>query len=310
MTDQKNIKVNNVDDETRIDRWLKRRFPLLTQSFIENKLRRGLIKINDKKVKSNHQVLAGEIVSISNFSEKIFSKIEINKIKKFIPKIFFSMFKSSIIFESEDFMVINKWTGISVQGVNNNEISIDDIIINISDKFNLVHRLDKDTSGLLIIAKNYKSVKIFGKLFRDHEILKMYLAFCQGVPRNLNSIVKLKINKKNSKKNLKTITKYKVVNKSSKISLILYKPLTGKTHQLRIVSKYLNCPIIGDRKYGKNKNYSKEQLMLNAFYLKFTFKNHQYEFQSKIPTHILKFMKKINMQIPTKEKLKNLLETF
>ena len=109
------------------------------------------------------------------------------------------MFKSSIIFESEDFMVINKWTGISVQGVNNNEISIDDIIINISDKFNLVHRLDKDTSGLLIIAKNYKSAKIFGELFRDHEILKMYLAICQGVPRNLNSIVKLNINKKNSK---------------------------------------------------------------------------------------------------------------
>ena len=70
MTDQKNIKVDNIDDETRIDRWLKRRFSLLTQSFIENKLRRGLIKINHKKVKSNYQVLAGDIVSISNFSEK------------------------------------------------------------------------------------------------------------------------------------------------------------------------------------------------------------------------------------------------
>ena len=189
LTDQKKIKVNNIDDETRIDRWLKRRFPLLTQSFIENKLRRGLIKINDKKVKSNHQVLAGEIVGISNFSEKIFSTIKINKSKKFIPKKILFMFKSSIIYEFIDFMVINKWTGISVQGVNKNEISIDDIITNISNKFSLVHRLDKETSGLLIIAKNYKSAKGFGKLFRDQEIDKMYLAICQGVPRNLNSIV-------------------------------------------------------------------------------------------------------------------------
>ena len=92
MTDQKKIKVNNVDDETRIDRWLKRRFSLLTQSFIENKLRRGLIKINDKKVKSNYQVLAGEIVSISNFSEKIFS-IEINceELKNLYLKNFFKV---------------------------------------------------------------------------------------------------------------------------------------------------------------------------------------------------------------------------
>ena len=310
MTDQKNIKVDNIDDETRIDRWLKRRFSLLTQSFIENKLRRGLIKINHKKVKSNYQVLAGDVVSILKFSEKIFSTIKITKTKKFIPKEIFSIFKSSIIYESFDFMVINKWTGISVQGTNKREISIDDIINNISDKFSLVHRLDKDTSGLLIIAKNYKSAKVFGKLFRDRKIEKIYFAICQGIPRNLNSIVKLGINKKKSNKNLQTITKYKVVNKSNKISLILYKPLTGKTHQLRIVSKYLNCPIVGDAKYGNNKNHSKEQLMLNAFYLQFTFKNQQYEFRSILPKNIIKFMKRVNLVIPKGEKIENLSKTF
>ena len=310
MTDLKNIKVNNIDDESRIDRWLKRRFPLLTQSFIENKLRRGLIKINHKKVKSNYQVLDGDVVSISKFSEKIFSTIKITKTKKFIPKETISVFKSSIIYESLDFMVINKWTGISVQGVNKKEISIDDIINNIADKYSLVHRLDKDTSGLLIIAKNYKSAKVFGTLFRDQKIEKMYFAICQGVPKNLNSIVKLGINKKKSNKNLQTITKYKVVNKSNKISLILYKPLTGKTHQLRIVSKYLNCPIIGDSKYGNNKNYSKEQLMLNAFYLQFTFKNYQYEFSSILPQNILRFMKRVNLVFPKGVKIEDLSKTF
>ena len=111
MTDQKNIEVDNIDDETRIDRWLKRRFSLLTQSFIENKLRRGLIKINNKKVKSNYQVLAGDIVNISNFSEKIFSKTIIIKTKKFIPKEIFSKFKDSIIYENfypDPFAIRNK----------------------------------------------------------------------------------------------------------------------------------------------------------------------------------------------------------
>ena len=310
MINQKNIKVTSIDDETRIDRWLKRKFSLLTQSFIENKIRRGLIRINQKKIKSKHKVLTGDIVTICEFSEKIFPKIKITKIQKTIPKKILAGFRNSIIYESADFMIINKWTGISVQGVSKQEISIDDIISNISDKYSLVHRLDKETTGLLVISKHYKSAKIFGKLFKDHEIEKYYLAICQGVPNNLDSIVKLGINRKNSDKKLKTITQYKVINTFKKISLILYKPLTGRMHQLRIVSKYLNCPIIGDTKYASNNKYLNEQLKLNAFYLKFTFNNHQYEFRSKLPTHILKFMKKIRMLIPTKERLENLSKTF
>ena len=89
----------------------------------------------------------------------------------------------------------------------------------------------------------------------------MYLAICQGSPRNLNSIVKLGINRKNSDKKLPTVTKYKVINKFNKVSLVLYKPLTGRMHQLRIVSKYLNCPIIGDEKYSINNKYTKLKLL-------------------------------------------------
>ena len=310
MTDQKKIIVTSADDETRIDRWLKRRFSLLTQSFIENKLRRGLIRVNHKIVKSNYKVLANDVINISGYSEKIYSKIKIKKIKKSIPKRILEKFNNSVIYESNDFIVVDKWIGISVQGVNKFEISIADIIRSISDEYSLVHRLDKETTGLLIISKNYKSTKIIGQLFKDHEITKSYIALCQGIPKNKNSIIKLGIKNKNSNKKLKTITKYKVINTSKKICLVLYQPLTGRMHQLRIVSKYLNSPIIGDRKYRINNEYLKEPLNLNAFYLKFTFKNYQYEFQSRIPIHIIKFMKKINMQIPTKEKLKNLLETF
>ena len=114
------------------------------------------------------------------------------------------------------------------------------------------------------------------------------------MPRNLNSIVKLKIkNKINS--NVKTITKYKVIKKRNKISLNLYKPFTGKTHQLRIVSKYLNCPIIGDKKYNVNNKYKFEKLKLHAYYIKFQFNDQDYEFKSILPNHFLNFMKKNNL---------------
>ena len=310
MINQKKIIVKKVDDETRIDKWLKRRFPLLTQSYIENKIRRGLIKINNNKIKANHKVICNDIVIINRFSEKILLKTKIIKNTKTIPKNIYNKFHSSIIYESFDFIIINKWAGILTQGESKIGISINDIIKYISNDYNLVHRLDKDTSGLLIIAKNYKTARIFSKLFKEHKIEKTYLAICQGVPKNLSSIVNLDISNKKNDRNLETVTKYKVIHKSRNLSLILYKPITGRMHQLRIVSNYLNCPIIGDLKYRNNKKYINEKLKLNAFSLKFIFKNHQYEFKSLLPEHILKFSKKINFVIPSEKKINNILNTF
>ena len=117
--------------------------------------------------------------------------------------------------------------------------------------------------------------------------------------------MKLKIkNKINS--NVKTITKYTVIKKRNKISLNLFKPFTGKTHQLRIVSKYLNCPIIGDKKYNVNNKYKFEKLKLHAHYLKFQFNDQDYEFKSILPSHFLSFMKKNNLYI----KLDNHINDF
>tara|TARA_B100001123_G_scaffold355071_1_gene407913 strand:+ start:530 stop:1465 length:936 start_codon:yes stop_codon:yes gene_type:complete len=311
LTEYKNITVNNIEDETRIDKWLKRNFPLLTQSYIENKLRRGLIRINSKKIKSNYRVLEGDVVNISGFSENIFSKKHISKFKKFISSAIFKKFNDSIIYESNDFLVINKWSGISVHDGSKQEISIDNLIKNISHTYSLVHRLDKETTGLLLISKNYKSARNFGKLFKNSEIEKIYLAICHGTPKNLSSIIKIDISKKNSNQKLETITNYVVINKSNKFSLILFKPITGRTHQLRIISKYLNCPIVGDNKYGyKNTRYSKEKFMLNAFNIKFNINNTKYEFSSKIPNFFINFIKKTKLRIPKIEKIKNLSKTF
>ena len=92
-------------------------------------------------------------------------------------------------------------------------------------------------------------------------------------------------------KTIDTSTKYQVLQKRKKISFILFQPLTGKKHQLRIISQFLKCPIIGDNKYSKIR-YEKESLKLNAFYLKFYFENKKYEFKSNLTEEFQIFMKK------------------
>jgi len=287
----KNFKVQEKDEETRIDRWLKRNFSSLNQNFIEKNLRKGLIKINHSKVKANYKVIKNDIVNIFNYSQDNYRHIIKKLIHNKIPKDLKKNFDKSIVFENEDFIVINKWSDISTQGGSEKNISIDDIIKTISRSYNLVHRLDKETSGLLLIAKNLKITKIFGKLFKEQKIKKIYVAICQGVPKNLNSVVKLRINdKRNSSNTSQSVTKYKVLKNKKKLSIILFRPLTGKTHQLRIVSKHLNCPIIGDKKYNKQRKNNLEKLKLNAFFLQFVINNKEYEFKSKLPNHFDAFL--------------------
>ena len=289
----KNFKVQEKDEETRIDRWLKRNFSSLNQNFIERNLRKGLIKINHSKVKANYKVMNNDIVNIFNYSKENYRHIVKELIHNKIPIDINKKFDRSIIFENKDFIVINKWSDIATQGGSIKNISIDDIIKKISRNYNLVHRLDKETSGLLLIAKNLKITKIFGKLFKEQKIKKIYVAICQGVPKNLNSEVKLRIaSKKNLSKSSQSVTKYKVLKNKNKLSIILFRPLTGKTHQLRIVSKHLNCPIIGDMKYSKQKKYNSEKLKLNAFFLQFVINNNEYEFKSKLPNHFDEFLYK------------------
>ena len=292
----KNIIVKKFDGDTRVDRWLKRQFTSLSQNFIEKNLRKGIITVNKKKIKSSYKVEVGEIINIYGYSKTKYFNLTKKINKKTLPAHLLEEFKKSIVYQNSNFIIINKWTGISTQGVSKIEISIDDIIKNLSKHYNLVHRLDKDTSGLLIIAKNLKATKLFAKLFKEQAINKIYVSLCQGIPKNLNSIVKLQIKNKINN-NVKTITKYKVIKKRNKISLNLFKPFTGKTHQLRIVSKYLNCPIIGDSKYNFNNKYKLEKLKLNAHYLKFDFNGQEYEFNSILPSHFIKFMKKNSLYI-------------
>ena len=160
----KKIKISKQDINLRLDKWLKNNFSSLTQNFIEKNIRKKKILVNSLKKPTSYRLNFKDEVIINNYN--LVSYKNLIKIKKYsISKKLKELFNRSIIYENNNFIILNKWTGIATQGGTKIKISIDHIIKNISSKYNLVHRLDKETSGLLVIAKNLEYTKIFGHMF-------------------------------------------------------------------------------------------------------------------------------------------------
>ena len=295
---KKIIKIKYQDQNLRLDKWLKNNFSSLKQGFIEKNIRKKNILINSAKTNANYRLINNDIVTIFKYDETSYKHISLNK-KYIIPKNIKEIYKDSILYEDKNFIILDKWSGISTQGGSKINISIDHVIKNISPSYNLVHRLDKETSGLLVIAKNIEYTKIFGNLFKFQKIQKKYLAICQGRPNIFESNLNLEIpNKEKNNSTHQTETYYKVLSYNKNLSMILFIPKTGKTHQLRIVSKNLGCPIVGDKKYNNEQKYKNEILKLNAHIINFIINDKEYNFKSCLPFHYKNFLKnnKINFK--------------
>ena len=291
----KNIKIKE-NYEVRLDKYLKNLYTSLTQSFIEKNIRKKNILINNRRTTSNYLVKFNDNLSILNFHDQLYKNRIIYKKNINISKKDLIKFNKSIIFQNNDFLVLNKWDEIATQGGSKINVSIDHIIKTINSNYRLVHRLDKETTGLLLIAKNLKYAKYFSTLFKQKQIKKFYIALCDGTPKNNTSQVNLSIKNKNLKTE-NSVTNYKLLNKQNGISQILYNPKTGKTHQLRIVSKNLGCPIIGDKKYNALSKLRREKLMLHAYSLKFIINNKLVEYVADLPDHFITFIKKNNLTL-------------
>ena len=291
----KNIKIKE-NYEVRLDKYLKKLYNSLSQSFIEKNIRKKNILINNRRTTSNYLVKFNDNLNILNFHDQLYKNRITYKKNIKISKKDLIKFNKSIIFQNNDFLVLNKWDEIATQGGSKINVSIDHIIKTINSNYRLVHRLDKETTGLLLIAKNLKYAKYFSTLFKQKYIKKFYIALCDGTPKNKTSQVNLSIkNKKLKTEN--SVTNYKLLNTKNGISQLLYNPKTGKTHQLRIVSKNLGCPIIGDKKYNTLSKLKKEKLMLHAYSLKFSINNKLVEYVADLPDHFITFIKKNNLTL-------------
>ena len=179
---KKLISVDKTYDSMRIDRFLRNKLGQIPQSLIEKNLRNGKIKLNKKKIKSSTKIKANDQVELYNFEIKENFR---QSIKKFLPsKEIIKENEELIIEDNEDFVVLNKQSGISVQGGTKSKKNLIDIftkseIFHESKPFS-VHRLDKDTSGVFIIAKNRETAQLLTSLFRLRKVYKTYLAICNG----------------------------------------------------------------------------------------------------------------------------------
>ncbi len=281
----------------RFDRWLRIKLGKVPQGLIEKTLRSGKIKINKKKVKSSFKIKTNDKVDIFNFN----FKEEVNQKKiKFSPSN--EVIKANedlIIDNNDDFVVLNKSSGISVQGGTKSKKNLIDIFTK-SEIFHgtkpySVHRLDKDTSGVFIIAKNRETAQLLTSLFRLRKVHKTYLAICNGeLEKNSGQWSEELIRYENGKKIIeKAQTTFKVLDKNSNSTLVEMKPITGRKHQLRKQLFNIGHSIYGDKKYRSitsDKGINKD-LMLHSYQIRFMIKDKKYTYRALIPDYFKKLLK-------------------
>tara|TARA_E500000075_G_C6948569_1_gene298366 strand:+ start:33 stop:941 length:909 start_codon:yes stop_codon:yes gene_type:complete len=270
--------VNKDNDGRRLDNYLFSQFKKgIPKSKIYSSVRKAKIKVNGKKAKPDQKVKGGDkvtyplLVQKSNISDSPNLQEHLNLIK------------NSILYDSKNFIVINKPPNYAVHGGSGLNFGIIEIVRKLykySENFNLAHRLDKSTSGCLIISKKMSSLRDIHKQFRERSIKKIYQCIVLGEwPHDLKKVKNKLDTKKVDKKEQKTfrsdsgkesLTTFKIEKQFDKFTQLIAMPHTGRTHQIRFHCYDSGYPIIGDRKYSNDmsKTLSK-RLMLHAKQIEF-----------------------------------------
>ena len=250
------------EDGSRLDRCIRRILGNINQGLLEKHLRSGFILLDNKKVKSSEKVKSGQLLQ---YSEKInFSNSTIDrKLNQVSENFYKTLYDQIYIKENDNYIALNKPSGLAVQGGSGIKYNIDEML---QYKFGknktpkLIHRIDKDTSGLLLVAKDQIAAQKFANYFKERKILKVYLALVSPIPKIESGTINSSLIKSGIEGNQKmiidndngkvAITEYKVLNDiGSRVGLIALYPKTGRTHQLRVHLESINAPIMGDRKY-------------------------------------------------------------
>ena len=296
--------IKEVYSGMRIDRWIRNNIAFLPQSLIEKSLRKGKIKVNIKKVNSSYKLKTGDKIKFFNFTFEVKKNKETNK--KFSPSPeLLKVHENRILENNDDFIVIDKSPGVPVQGGTKSKKNLIDILAS-SEFFKdtkpfPVHRLDKETSGIMIISKNHNSARLLTTLFRLRKIHKTYLAVCHGqISKKKGELKNELITFENDKKKIeKAITYYKVLSETNTTSFLELKPVTGRKHQLRKQLALIDNPIVGDKKYilSNKKIKSDKDLMLHAYSLKFYINNKKFFYKTSPPDAFNKYLNKKKLNI-------------
>ena len=274
MSGVKTIKIKSEDDGIRLNRWFLREYPSLTLGRLQKLLRTKQIKVDGKRAETSTRLSTGQELRLPPLDEQKAVKKE-DVLKQNDVDYILSM----VIYKDDNMIVLNKPSGLAVQGGTGTKHHIDGLLEALkfekNEKPRLVHRIDKDTSGILLLARNRKFADILTKAFREHTLQKTYLALVRGCPDIYEGVINHSLEKIGERMQVvtdgqKALTEYKVLdNAGKKFALIEAKPLTGRTHQIRVHMESMNTPILGDNKYfGKERVRLKEvvdKLYLHAY---------------------------------------------
>lgn len=286
----KNIVIDDSSEGQRLDNFIFAKVKGVPKSRIYKAIRNGEVRVCSKRKKCSYKLLADDIVRLPplRVSENH------NPDELVLAKLAYKLEKS-ILHEDDDFLVLNKPSGISVHSGTNQSLGVIEVLRHIrSDlKFlELGHRLDRATSGVLVLLKNRKSLLEFQAQLTDKSTIKKYLCLTDGLwPKAVTKIDKpiaTKLVSENNRKMVigiagkKAVTLFKIVESFKNHTLVEATLKTGRTHQIRVHTASINCPIVGDTKYGTNKQKS-ACMMLHASSIKFACFDKKYSFSAPLP---------------------------
>lgn len=249
--------------EQRLDRWFKRHFPSIAHGQLSKLLRTGQIRIDGKRAKANQRLEAGQQIRIPPLGDAQ-PHLQFAKPARRDTETGAELIES-VIYRDDEMIAINKPAGLAVQGGSGTTKHIDGALDSLrfgsSERPRLVHRLDKDTSGVLILARTQRAARRLTHAFRAKSALKVYWALVVGEPKPTNGQIELPIGKLPGRLGEKmavdhetgqsAVTRYVTLEKlGRRAALVALSPVTGRTHQLRVHMEAIGTPILGDGKYG------------------------------------------------------------
>ncbi|HLS69115.1 MAG TPA: RluA family pseudouridine synthase [Kiloniellales bacterium] len=251
--------------DQRLDRWFRKRFPEVTQGRLERMLRTGQIRVDGKRAKSNFRLEEGQRLRIPPLEQSVQTRPSTRRTPPPVSAEEAADLRARILYRDDWIIALDKPAGLAVQGGSGTSRHLDGMLDVLQDDADerprLVHRLDRDTAGVLLLARTARAARHLGASFKADEPRKIYWALVAGVPARLRGVIDAPLGKQRMGRAEKMApsapetrtarTRWmKVASKGQQASWLALRPMTGRTHQLRAHCLAMGHPILGDGKYG------------------------------------------------------------